>query len=586
MAVLLKNIKFFSYAKACLSNFVNNYWKRIAWSSPYLFFGVGFTALFLFASITLTVYLNFAAYAELDKQLKTSANHIDKQLNRIFEEITHIMVLLENQILAADSKNLNQVSSILSNVSIIRENIKCDHTSWTRLDWVSPEGFIIVNSKHGVFNEPKDITSRSYINECKLHPKTLKFSEPVIGATSGLWVLPVAYGIIDKKNVYKGALVTGLVISELNFLFKDILSDDPISYLVVDHEKRIILRSYDVSLSNQGQNLQSLINKANIANLAAQPFEYQKTTFAYSKNMLGYPFTIIIGYKKPIFQNKFNASALPRLLEIWGVGILCLILFYIFNKKIIALTRASESAKELYLRSLNQEMKAPLNSIIIHTDVLIKHIKGEIDIPVNHEQQISFLEKIQEESFNLMTLTTNILKRSYIDITQIIRHALAIQSQAASKRHINIKVVFEANLPLLYADELRLKQIVVGLLSLSINYTQVSGTITLKCFLQREQDRSFIIISIEDNGFGLSEHDIRRLSSKFEPLGDGLDLEYSSIEKLIKMHQGTCEIKKRQKQGKIITVRLPYSVTEETSEINKCSHHTNIYNLNTKKRAN
>eukprot|EP01037_Dinobryon_pediforme_P017696 gene17696-17906_t len=91
--------------------------------------------------------------------------------------------------------------------------------------------------------------------------------------------------------------------------------------------------------------------------------------------------------------------------------------------------------------------------------------------------------------------------------------------QAAFIRNVRIKSTLHSNLPPFLADELCFKQVILGLISLSFEYSPKGGIIKISTSVKIENDQQFLVVKLEDNGFAFDEKDIRRISERFETDG-------------------------------------------------------------------
>jgi light-regulated signal transduction histidine kinase (bacteriophytochrome) len=263
-----------------------------------------------------------------------------------------------------------------------------------------------------------------------------------------------------------------------------------------------------------------------------------------------------VGFDKEISYRFWYALAL-QILELSCVGVLCLSLLYLFRRKILKIVQSSEAEREKYRKKIRFQMREPLNLILLYSDFLGKYLRGEIDVGMNRKRQLSLVEKIHELASNLDTITVQPLHCSYVDVNKIIQESIAIQSQNIFMSGVYIKTNLDMTLNHLYSDELYLKQIIVGLMTVSLNHTPEGGTIKISTALKTETDKSYAVITIKDNGFSLDQRSIERLKEKLSDDDahysfDGLDLDFSKIENLITLHQGTFQILFNGNHGKTI----------------------------------
>jgi two-component system cell cycle sensor histidine kinase PleC len=126
-----------------------------------------------------------------------------------------------------------------------------------------------------------------------------------------------------------------------------------------------------------------------------------------------------------------------------------------------------------------------------------------------------------------------------------------------------------ADLPRLYADPVKLRQVLINLLSNAVKFTEPGGTVTLRVQGHADGGVSF---HVHDTGIGMTSADIKialtpfgqvdaKLARKYEGVGLGLPLS----KKLIELHGGTFDIESVPGQGTTVTVYLPRTGFTEIS---------------------
>jgi two-component system phosphate regulon sensor histidine kinase PhoR len=249
-----------------------------------------------------------------------------------------------------------------------------------------------------------------------------------------------------------------------------------------------------------------------------------------------------------------------------------------------------EKSRDTFLQQINKETQGPINNILTYSDVLLKYMEGKLDIGITQEKQIEFLKNIHQSAFSLYSLTSDNLNPTFFDVNSVVIDCVNIHYHSTLMKKIAIKVELEHNLPSLYADEIKFKQIVIGLISLGIEYTPTGGNIKISTSLKTYVDRKCLVLLVEDNGFGLDKEDIQRINQRYEENRQSvIGLNFTSIERLIKMHQGTYKLESTWPFGKRFTVTLPYSVSGSNKDDLKntliSAKGNNIFPFSPKKKA-
>lgn len=181
-------------------------------------------------------------------------------------------------------------------------------------------------------------------------------------------------------------------------------------------------------------------------------------------------------------------------------------------------------AKSLFLSSMSHELRTPLNVVLGFADLLwIDH-----DTVLNEDQKIA-VEQIRRSGRKLQKMIDDILELSSIELgsvvmsnahlqpREIVESSLLLISSAAKASKIElIDETGPEHLPLVYADPLRVRQVLVNLLSNGVKYNHPSGTVSLSASVATE---GFVRFSVRDTGPGIPEPKQSELFRAFDRLG-------------------------------------------------------------------
>lgn len=227
----------------------------------------------------------------------------------------------------------------------------------------------------------------------------------------------------------------------------------------------------------------------------------------------------------------------------------------------------SSRLKSEFLANMSHELRTPLNSIIGFTTRVIKKSKGLLP-----EQQLENLNIVKEQAYNLLYLINDLLDFSKIEagkmevyneefrLEEVIEETSNMIKVLIEGKPIKYKVKFNSNYPInIYSDRLKVKQILINLLSNSIKYSE-TGTIELK--VEKINDRCKI--SIKDEGIGIAEENLKIIFEEFRQIdgsytrkigGTGLGL--SITKKFVEMLGGSIDAESKLGLGSCFTITLP-----------------------------
>ncbi len=226
-------------------------------------------------------------------------------------------------------------------------------------------------------------------------------------------------------------------------------------------------------------------------------------------------------------------------------------------------------AKSEFLANMSHELRTPLNVIIGFAEIMSGASSGAADA----ERHIEYAQAIGESGRHLLHLINDILDLSKIeagrlelreDMVDLGRLATACISDLQERvrtQALALDCEIPEDLPLLWADPTKLKQILLNLLSNAVKFTPEGGRITLKLAMVPAKG---IELSVRDTGIGMAPQDIpvalekfgqidAKLSRKYEGSGLGLPLTKALIER----HGGTLEIHSAPSVGTTVVVVFP-----------------------------
>ena len=232
--------------------------------------------------------------------------------------------------------------------------------------------------------------------------------------------------------------------------------------------------------------------------------------------------------------------------------------------------RAADEAKSVFLANMSHELRTPLNAILGFSEVLKMELLGEL----GNERYRAYVGHIFDSGTHLLSLINDILDFTRmgsetfrlfevpIDLEKTIGECLALMRLQADKTGVRLSSVFpEPPMPLLLADEKRLRQVLFNLLSNAVKFTPENGEARVHVRLGEDGGT---VIAVSDTGIGMAPQEIpralerfgqidSRLARRYEGAGLGLPL----AKGLMELHGGTLSIASTPRCGTTVTAAFP-----------------------------
>jgi len=273
------------------------------------------------------------------------------------------------------------------------------------------------------------------------------------------------------------------------------------------------------------------------------------------------------------------------LIGVVSAGLLILFLsdmFYVLflNKRLQITTREAESANKAktdFLSTMSHDIRTPMNAIIGLTTIAEKNL-GDV------ESTGESLRKISLASNHLLTLINDILDISKVESGKLKLSPLTFSIVETVENLVNISqpMIKEKNLEFsfhinkmekeyLYADQLRLNQIYINILSNAVKYTEPGGRVSVELREEKSTKPGCIrlVYVVADTGIGMSPEYIETM---YEPFSRQVDSRVNSIQgtglglaitkQMVELMGGTIECQSEQGKGTTFTVILDITLSD------------------------
>ncbi len=248
----------------------------------------------------------------------------------------------------------------------------------------------------------------------------------------------------------------------------------------------------------------------------------------------------------------------------------------------LLLAETANNAKTQFLSSMSHDIRTPMNAIIGMTTLASKHLDDK-------EYMKSCLNKMALASNHLLTLINDVLDISKVEsgkmslnpivfsMADTVTNLVNIVRQQVSAKGLKFDVrVHNIKREYLFADELRINQIFINILSNAVKYTPEGGYVSMDIseeFIPGVSDKVRVIYVVKDTGIGMSKEFQRYMFDSFSRAnpervgnieGSGLGLTISKT--MIDMMGGTIVCESELGKGSTFTITLELPIAEKIME--------------------
>jgi adenylate cyclase len=234
--------------------------------------------------------------------------------------------------------------------------------------------------------------------------------------------------------------------------------------------------------------------------------------------------------------------------------------------------------KSSFLSNMSHELRTPLNAIIGLTDMLVNNVAR-----FGTDKALEPLRRVHRAGTHLLGLINQILDLAKIEagkleinletvrVTPFVEEVIGTARPLAEQNKNQLSVDCPRDLPAIEADAMRLRQILLNLLSNACKFTK-GGSVILRVACVSHEHQDCIEFAVTDTGIGMNAEQMQRLFEEFSQAdastashygGTGLGL--AITRRLCHMMGGDVTVESTPGKGSTFTVRLPVAQASATS---------------------
>jgi len=243
-----------------------------------------------------------------------------------------------------------------------------------------------------------------------------------------------------------------------------------------------------------------------------------------------------------------------------------LTLYYLYRQKKIADVRND------FINNMTHEFKTPIATISLACEAI-----EDESVLEDKETKIAYISIIRDENNRLKNMVNNILQIAQLkkgqlkmdierfDIHELIKNIAESVSLQITSNYGHLSLILNATNHFIFADKAHIENCIINLVENAIKYSKTNSEIEIRT----ENDKKNLVISVKDNGIGISKKNQKKIFHEFYRVskgnvhntnGYGMGLDY--VKKIVSLHDGSITVESEINKGSIFTLYLPIKKIE------------------------
>ncbi|MBP5180981.1 MAG: response regulator [Clostridiales bacterium] len=442
-----------------------------------------------------------------------------------------------------------------------------------------------------------DFRTRDWYSEAVGHDEVY-YTPPYVCASGDQIVVTVSIGVFDEEGEPVGVVGVDIPIDTMNDIIASVNVDENSYLMVIDEDQDFIAHPDPAYVTNDGfavnarqipndpyAAIENVLN-GDIAEDEAGTLKEdydgeRRNAYTGSIDVSGWRVVLLVS-SDTIYR------PIMRVMIILGFSLLLIFIFGLIiartiSKRVVArfkdameVANAANEAKSSFLANMSHEIRTPINAVAGMNEMILRENKD----PVINDYALD----IASASRSLTSIINDILDFSKIEsgkleivegefnIASIINDCINLAISRLGDKDLELFFDADPNIPkLLIGDEMRIKQIMVNLMTNGIKYTN-EGFVTMTVGYSRHDYGINLNVAVRDSGIGIKPEDMDKLFSSFKRLDtkvnqkvEGTGLGLSISKRLVGIMGGFINVTSEYGKGTEFRFSIPLKIAEDTT---------------------
>jgi signal transduction histidine kinase len=241
------------------------------------------------------------------------------------------------------------------------------------------------------------------------------------------------------------------------------------------------------------------------------------------------------------------------------------------NRRLIEETVQYDKLKTEFIANMSHELRTPLNIIFSTVQLSSLYINNAPE-SLDTTKMIQHTTLIKQNCYRLLRLINNIIDITKIDsgfmelnlkkanIVEVVENITLSTAEYVQSKSRNLIFDTDTEEKVMIFDLDKMERIILNLISNATKFTKPGDTIEVTIYDKEE----FVILSVKDNGIGISKDNLEKIFERFKQVGpllsrthEGSGIGLSLVKSLVEMHDGKISVKSTYGEGTEFIIELP-----------------------------